>query len=920
MRPPWPLIAAITLATLAALFLRDDAPQGRADALRRLAPSLSIEMAQHMANDDPASFRRFAAAVGTMELRQALYALGGDRLDLSSSEAYMRTWNRVAPHVHRVASALADEFHCPDYLRNFMFFARLTPAQAITLRQLLRQEYSVRTDPTAAPEAKLKTFAVLLDRFNAFGYLRGVVLTEAAISAEVMKFGDRAGRLHHLRLALAAARALGETMMTCQILGELGATHRSLGNTDSMLACYEEARRIAEHCRFPDQYSRILSFEARYHADEGRLALATDLVIQALQRCREMGGGAVELRFLASAMRHFAELGCWEIVDRLLDRAPVLLRRLAPPPATVPISALGADIELHRMRALLARGRIAEARPVMERVREQYRVVNPRVGYAAIFQFYGEGLIGNGRAAEALPWIERGLVHADSLHVPEVGVGLALRRARALYDVGSYEAAREALADFDRRASQDAGENVFAIDREILNALLLEREGAAFRSRAALRRALAEIQRHVRRLDAGPQGYLALGARSDVRDAVHRLMATTPEAGYAFELDWRRLTMELGGTHGAGDSTWGEPRSRPPSGTLHCVYRVGPHAVIRWTSSPSRVTRDTLALSPADCRRAVAQAVSWLSSRRPLDGVALKGLHRLAGLLLPAEAFRSSANPRTLYLTPDGALEQLPFEALSLSAERLEPLALARRVVYVGGGTGPSAPKFGSGSILAAAEPAPAMRRGALVSELRSAVPEAEVVRRAWPTASVIEGPRATKRAVLESWSRARRIHVAAHLVRDPEVPFIAYFPMARPDTGRDASDSYIEMADVRSLDLTGCEMVLLSSCASGAPYPTQERQGPSMGRAFLDAGAASVVQTHWPVEDEAASRFVAWFVEEWSRADEDPVGALSAARRRAIEAGEPPWRWAAWSISMGALPVRGLGEAERTRTLLVRR
>ena len=48
-----------------------------------------------------------------------------------------------------------------------------------------------------------------------------------------------------------------------------------------------------------------------------------------------------------------------------------------------------------------------------------------------------------------------------------------------------------------------------------------------------------------RRLDAGPQAYLALEDRRDPALAMHEIVATTPELGYRLEMEWRELPREF---------------------------------------------------------------------------------------------------------------------------------------------------------------------------------------------------------------------------------------------------------------------------------------------------------------------------------------------------------------------------------------
>src|SRR5262249_33283802 len=122
----------------------------------------------------------------------------------------------------------------------------------------------------------------------------------------------------------AHARALNETYMPCQMLGELGSAYLETGQRDRGLDCYEEGLRIATHCRFPDQMVRLLMFCAHYYVGQGRPALAMNLMHEAQRVSRELGGGT-DLRLAVESTGVFSGLECWDAVDRLVDRVDFLL-------------------------------------------------------------------------------------------------------------------------------------------------------------------------------------------------------------------------------------------------------------------------------------------------------------------------------------------------------------------------------------------------------------------------------------------------------------------------------------------------------------------------------------------------------------------------------------------------------------------
>jgi CHAT domain-containing protein len=174
-----------------------------------------------------------------------------------------------------------------------------------------------------------------------------------------------------------------------------------------------------------------------------------------------------------------------------------------------------------------------------------------------------------------------------------------------------------------------------------------------------------------------------------------------------------------------------------------------------------------------------------------------------------------------------------------------------------------------------------------------------------------------SKQDLLAAWSRASVLYVAAHLERNPEAPLLCYFPMtfrARPNR---PEDSYLDLLDARTTDLSGCELAVLSSCASGEPYVVGGRSGPSMADALLDAGAKAVIHTRWRVRDERAAEVAPELAHVWLEAGESPVASWCARRRAGLcVSGEwrHPFDWAAWSATV-SLPAQ---QPSRERSVVI--
>jgi tetratricopeptide (TPR) repeat protein len=130
----------------------------------------------------------------------------------------------------------------------------------------------------------------------------------------------------------------------------------------------------------------------------------------------------------------------------------------------------------------------------------------------------------------------------------------------------------------------------------------------------------------------------------------------------------------------------------------------------------------------------------------------------------------------------------------------------------------------------------------------------------------------------------------------DPRKTYLEILPT------RDVHDSRLSVAEIAAIPLSA-ELVALEACdtARGETRSTDERL--DLTRAFLIAGAASVLATRWKVPDEpATTRFLLDFYRAYRQGGPGGQGlrkdqALTEARRRSRERGDPAQVWAAWLL-----------------------
>jgi CHAT domain-containing protein/tetratricopeptide (TPR) repeat protein len=350
------------------------------------------------------------------------------------------------------------------------------------------------------------------------------------------------------------------------------------------------------------------------------------------------------------------------------------------------------------------------------------------------------------------------------------------------------------------------------------------------------------------------------------------------------------------------------------------------------------VTRGSVSAHPLPGRRELRQAVDLYTGLfEQRDGSeAAPSAHLYRQILAPALDELPAGIDR-LVLVPDDALHHLPFGALRRGTEA-PPLASTHRLsvapsaslwfgwrrrqaeaVVAQGGAGQ-----GGAALVLAAPVAPTAAAGS-VPEGRAAHPgtalpplvharrEGRAVVAALGRGSELARGAAASEALLARTDLARFgiLHLAAHAVTDeahPERSAVVLAPGGRGRVGEAAEgaetggarggsgqNGLLQTAEIAALELGG-KLVVLSSCRSASGTVLRGEGVMSLGRAFFQAGARTVVASLWPVrDDEAAALFEAFY--RHLAEGETVAAALQAAQADQIAAGAPASAWAAFAV-----------------------
>jgi CHAT domain-containing protein len=141
------------------------------------------------------------------------------------------------------------------------------------------------------------------------------------------------------------------------------------------------------------------------------------------------------------------------------------------------------------------------------------------------------------------------------------------------------------------------------------------------------------------------------------------------------------------------------------------------------------------------------------------------------------------------------------------------------------------------------------------------------------------------------------RIHFAAHSLANESKPQFSGIILATAEGSNE--DGYLHMYEIFKLRLNA-QLVVLSGCETGLGQQTKGEGMIGLMRAFMYAGAESVVASLWKIEDRSTSEFMRTFYAGQEKSATDQ--ALQAAQLALINGRRysHPYFWAAFALYGG--------------------
>ena len=234
--------------------------------------------------------------------------------------------------------------------------------------------------------------------------------------------------------------------------------------------------------------------------------------------------------------------------------------------------------------------------------------------------------------------------------------------------------------------------------------------------------------------------------------------------------------------------------------------------------------------------------------------------------------------PAKLVLVPHGLLHQVPFQALH-DGERY--LIESTELSYA-----PSASIMTLGQRRQQRESLQMLVLGVTDPAIPAVEVETRAIARVLPFADVRMEEAATVDALLRTADTYGGIHFACHGIFRTDNPNFSALKL---------HDGWLTADEATHLDLDGA-LVVLSACESGRSGVLAGDETIGLTRAFLGAGAATVVVSHWLVQDDTGAMLMAEWYARLARG-QDATTALRAAQLAIMSSHPHPYHLGAFCV-----------------------
>lgn len=664
--------------------------------------------------------------------------------------------------------------------------------------------------------------------------------------------------------AAASAHAAGDANLEGQAFHSLGDLLFTASRYEQSLEWLTRAAAVFEETRATEDLGTVYNSIGRLYRAHGRLDEALKYQKAALELHRTGDDRFMLLQSLNAVAVTYLSLHDQAAARSYLEEALNVAASLPPTPA----AARAADFLRANMAAVLTKlGQLAPAAAALEQVIANGRDSFPSLRQSLLASVY----VGLGRGRDALAAAEQAVALCAESKVACIAALNARSEARA------------ALGDRDG-ALQDQALAMQAL--EVQRAQLVPsdffKQGFSSYYASVYGSAIALQLDSGREQEALETAELARSRAFLDLLASRSIAPPTTAAGPALPLTLRGSGAASGVASTVSTAAANAPdlvRTAARLQSTLLLYWVGAAETVIWVVNPDGAIHarrvKVTAARLGSLVRATAPFAPASGGARPADAplvlqqssAAWRDLYTL--LIAPVRGVLPAARGALLTIVPHEALLNVSFAALQNARGRylLEDYTLhyapAGALFQFTAEHRPAQPR--TRTMLMVSDP-DAARRSTLdpaLPRLPGARLEAASIVRQLQRSQVValQGAGATESAVRAAAPSRAILHFAAHTVVRDDDPFASYLALGRSPGGDDA-DGVLMAQDVYGLKLRA-DLVVLSACRSASG--TIAGDGVStFARAFLYAGASSLVASVWDVADQPSNRLLPAFYRAW--------------------------------------------------------
>ncbi len=651
--------------------------------------------------------------------------------------------------------------------------------------------------------------------------------------------------------ALAIIRAIGHRYGEATLLNNIGGVYSVLDENQKALDCFNQVLKLIRDIGDRRGEAHTLTNMGEVYSSLGQRQIAIEHYDKALALFQATGDRRGEAYVLHSFGLIFHELGESEKAFNYYNQALILLQAMGDRNGEAKTIAEIARIERDRKNFTEARAKIELALSIAESLRTKVAGPDLRASYFAAKQKYYAFYI-------------------------DLLAQLQQRSSNQTYGAAAFQVSERAHA----RALLDILNEAKANIRRGVSSHLLKKETEIFRAIAKLQTDLREKQ-------------LTEAQKTEI----NMQLSAEEEKLSALQLELRQSNPKFADLQYPHPLKIAEVQNRLLTAQdVLLEYALGEEHSYLWAVTKNK--SEMFQLPPQKEIEEQVQQFLARVNREPLLGFSPTPLGKVLYDSLIAPSSKFLQNQTNLIIIPDGILHYLPFEALVAKVEKSQPQYLIEKMNI---SYGPSAsvlaflksqkPASSPSELLAFGDPVfgderAAEKREPVAPDTTAADSLLEHVterglyeavgfefKRLPNTGDEIQniashfdstrrllymrGEAKEERLKAATLRRFRYLHFATHGLLNEQVPGRSAIVLTLDDDP--AEDGFLQINEIFNLDLDA-DLVTLSACQTAKGKLLRGEGVVGMMRAFMYAGARSLLVSLWPVQDKPTADFMPKF------------------------------------------------------------